>query len=238
MRKRNFSAYFFILFFFCLATLITSMGESCYAQDKQGSYSTISLGQGVTAAIKSIRTWESFDNSLIGTSGELGKSYEHWLSGGLAIKRLGDLDSKILSGKREVSQGASSYTMNVSRFAPYNGEAGVKASGRFCELLLWFTNKGKQQSTIWFHNKGQNGLDAQLLLTGQDTIGVQAFLMPGLGVAPISLVTSWKGQLGIKLNPGEETWLLLVFDVPHKYSSARFQLKNTSPFVVRLPDTK
>jgi hypothetical protein len=65
---------------------------------------------------------------------------------------------------------------------------------------------------------------------------MKAFLIPGLNIAPISLAVSWEGKLGFELSPGEETWLLIVFDVPEKYNSAHFQLKESTPVSIHLPD--
>jgi len=129
---------------------------------------------------------------------------------------------------------SGSNSMGCKAFAPYEGTEPVKASGRFWELLVRFENKGKVQKTQWFHKKDQKGLDFQFIVP-RNNIPLRAFLIPGLNIAPISLAVSWEGKLGIKLDPGQKTWLLLLFDVPTNYDSAHFKLKDTSPVPVILP---
>lgn len=143
-------------------------------------------------------------------------------------------DSKFPGEESSMHWISGSNTMRCSAFAPYEGVEPVKASGRFWEFTLRFENKGQEEKTVWFHKNDQKGLDMQLVVPG-NSIPVKAFLIPGLNIAPISLAVSWEGTLGIKLKPGEKTWLLLLFDVPEKYDSAEFKLKDTSPVPVKLP---
>jgi hypothetical protein len=167
----------------------------------------ISLEHGVVYDCERIRTWKSFDTMVPSE-----KSVQHWVSGGYNV-------------------------MNCASFAPYEGDQTEKAAGRFWELLLWFENKGEQESTVWIHTEDRKGLDAYLIVAGKKKIPVKAFLIPGLNIAPVSLAVSWEGKLGFDLLPGEKTWLLLVFDVPEKYNSAHFRLKESSKLFISLPDT-
>ena len=126
------------------------------------------------------------------------------------------------------------YSINVACFAPSEGIVVEKATGRFLELQVWFTNKGQKEATLDFITNEGTELDARLLFDQGKTAKVRAFLIPGLGIAPISLVTFWKGNLGIKLNPGQETWLLLVFDIPADIKTAKLQIKNLTPIPIIL----
>jgi hypothetical protein len=143
-------------------------------------------------------------------------------------------DSKIPAEKSSMHWISGSNTMRCSAFAPYESSEPEKASGRFWEFTVWFENKGQEEKTVWFHQNDKKGLDMRLVVP-ENSVPVKAFLIPGLNIAPISLATAWEGTLGIKLAPGEKTWLLLVFDVPGKYDSAEFKLKDTSPVPIELP---
>jgi len=48
------------------------------------------------------------------------------------------------------------------------------------------------------------------------------------------MYTSWEGELGLTLKPGEETWMLLLFDIPGEHTPARLKLKNASPIAIDL----
>lgn len=127
--------------------------------------------------------------------------------------------------------------MIYEKFNPSDYKEGIKPSGTFLELLLWFTNTGEKESVVWFNTKGESLMDSHLILNKQK-IYAKAFLIPGLEIAYISLVTAWEGQLGFVLKQGEQTWLLIIFDVPEEHKSALFQLKNVSPVSIKWLDSQ
>jgi hypothetical protein len=133
--------------------------------------------------------------------------------------------------------GEEVYSMVYENFNPSDFKEGIRPSGKFLELLLWFTNAGKKESVVWFNTKDENLMDSHLILNSQ-TIYAKAFLIPGVEIAYISLVTEWEGQLGFVLKQGEQTWLLLIFDIPEEHKSIQFQLKDASPVSIKVLDSE
>jgi hypothetical protein len=51
--------------------------------------------------------------------------------------------------------------------------------------------------------------------------------VPGLNIAKTALLTEWKGKLSAKLAPSDETWMLVLFDVPKGTQDAVLRVGNT-----------
>jgi hypothetical protein len=145
--------------------------------------------------------------------------------------------SKVVEGSTKVTtRGNYSYTMTVRNFAAFRQSSAPKAKGRFWEILVWFTNTGKNTAKLDFVGKGQSMMDAGLIIPDKKSLELKAFLIPSTGIAPISLITAWQGPLGLKLEPGEKTWLILVFDVPTEIKAAQLRLKQAAPLKVILEE--
>jgi hypothetical protein len=110
------------------------------------------------------------------------------------------------------------------------------ADGKFAEILVWFDGKGTERVKTDMIPAGGSALDARLLYGVGESAPVKAFVIPGTGVAANRLMTeTWEGNLNFKLEPGERTWLLLLFDVPVNLSAAKLQLKSADPLPVAIP---
>ncbi|HEV8718320.1 MAG TPA: hypothetical protein VGX03_36570 [Candidatus Binatia bacterium] len=131
---------------------------------------------------------------------------KHWVSGGL-------------------------YRMNVDSF---DKESKQKPTGRFWEIPLLLKNEGKQETTIKLADENKP-LDIELQLVDGQKIPVRAFrISANLNLAPATLLTSWTGNLGAKLNTGEQAWIMVIFDVPVQYTQGHLRVKNVK-FSVSLP---
>ena len=54
------------------------------------------------------------------------------------------------------------------------------------------------------------------------------------GVDRTSLIETFTGRLGFRLNPRQKTWILLVFDIPEECEHALLRVKNSEPISVHL----
>jgi hypothetical protein len=186
--------------------------------------------EGLTAQVASIRTWTAFDGKLPAV-----KSAEHWVSGAMRLQTFDDPmlgSSRLSAGKREMSQGADRYAATIESFAVAGAP---KATGRFSEIALVLANKGTKPVTVGPLNATAKTFDARLLAGAPAGLAPRAFLIPGLGSAKTSLAKSFEGKLAVTLGPGEQTWALLVFDVPAKQAQAKLQIKKGPALDVRLP---
>ena len=186
--------------------------------------------EGLTVRLGAVRTWASFDGKT-----PVVKADERWVSGAMRLVTFSDPipgSGRLLSGTHQMSQGVDSYAATLESFAR---SAAPKPKGRFLEVTLLLANPGQAPVTVSLADKAARTLDARLLLAGSALVPLRAFLVPGVGAADTSLVKSFEGKLAVALRPGEESWALLVFDVPVAESQARLQLKRTATLSVRLP---
>jgi hypothetical protein len=195
----------------------------------QGTAAVAQL-EGLTVKVASVRTWTSFDGKT-----PVLKRDERWTAGAMKIQTFTDPiygASRLSSGTREMSQGKDRYAATLESFAV---KGAPKAAGRYCEIAVVLTNGGAQAASVSWLDAASKTLDARLLLPAGTAVPLRAFLIPGVGAARTSLVKSFDGKLAMALAPGEETWALLVFDVPAGQSQARLQLKKAPPVSVSLP---
>jgi len=215
----------FLLIMFLILCL-----SNCISETKK------ELAEGVSFSVDRIRTWEFLENKLPEKKENI--SYNHWFSNSIHITNIYNMGSTLLSGSRSVKEGEKGYTVTIKTFAPYQDLEMPKPSGRFCELLVFLSNNGKKEQEINFLENGKTKFNARLITADKKSIDVHAFLIPGLDMASISLVTSWEGSLIAQLKPGEKTWIILVFDVSSDISLAELQLKDASTVTVTLPRMK
>jgi hypothetical protein len=185
---------------------------------------------GLMVRLGAVRTWTSFDGKT-----PVAKADERWVSGAMRLVTFSDPflgSSRLASGKRQMSQGKDSYAATLESFAKADAP---RAEGRFCEVAVLLVNRGTTPVTLSLADAAVSTLDARLMLTSGESVTPRAFLVPGVGAAATSLVRSFEGKLAVALAPGEESWALLVFDVPPGQSQARLQLKKTATLPLRLP---
>jgi hypothetical protein len=226
-RKGGFMKIKGLLLLFIFTILFLS---NCTSESEKG------LAEGVSFSVERVRTWGVFKSDLPENKENI--SYNHWFSNSIHITNIYNMGSKLLSGSRSVKEGEKGYTVTIKTFAPYQDLETPKPSGRFCELLVFISNIGKKEQEIGFLGNGQYKFNARLITTDKKTIEVHAFLIPGLDVAPISLIAAWEGSLNTRLKPGEKTWIILVFDIPLEITLAELQIKDASPVHVTLPRMK
>ena len=183
-----------------------SSGRQDVAKTQSEIGKEIMLGDGVVARVDRVRTWESYEDDVPPVN-----PYQHY------------------SGQGSKNGG---FTLSVEPFA---GERRVKPVGRFWELLLWMENKGNKDAGVLLFGKNEEGLDVRLILDDDRELLMRGYRVPGFSIADVSLVIASQGRLKTDLKPGEKTWLLVVFDVPKEYASARFQIKDALPVTILLP---
>jgi len=189
------------------------------------------LDDTILIEVVKVRTYKSYDGKM-----PVEKKDRNWINGDMVIKSYdtGFSSSKILAGTRSVQIGSTSYTVTCNHFAPYNKNKGIRPKGIFCELMVSFKNTGGKVHTVWFNSSKKSPFDANLSIPDDTLLPVKGFRIPGLNIAKISLVTAWKGKLGIRLKPGEQTKMLLIFDVPEKLNAAKLQIKDSPAFDVTI----
>jgi hypothetical protein len=186
--------------------------------------------EGLTIESRWARTWKAFDGKVPTFDGA-----ERWVSGEMTIEAVRDpaiAGSALTSGTREMSRGADHYAAAVEGFS---GKDAPKATGRFVEVGLWFSNGGTATHTVSLLDATSKTIDARLVLASGTPVPPVAFLIPGVGVAKTSLLRSFDGKLAVTLAPGQLTWAILVFDVPAAQKPGKLQLKNGPTVDVRLP---
>ena len=122
------------------------------------------------------------------------------------------------------------------------GEIGT-ANGKFLEITVWFTNKEDNDAVVyWIRNPSANSTSGNefmcsLQYGNNQTAVLKGFSIPGTVVANYraTLFTSYKGVLNFNLKPKEETWILMLFDVPDDVSEFTFTLKDSEPVTVKIP---
>lgn len=96
--------------------------------------------------------------------------------------------------------------------------------GKYVEILLAFMNNGQEVFKQSITSPSKDAL-AVGLRVGTDTLPPADFLCPGTSNSRLShmkalqkrgltVVTEFKGDLGVYLKGGAKTWLLLLFEVP------------------------
>jgi hypothetical protein len=58
--------------------------------------------------------------------------------------------------------------------------------------------------------------------------------VPTFAIADRSLLTVWDGTLDLDLEPGRESWILLVFDLPKGATTVRLRVIDAAPVTLRL----
>ncbi len=191
------------------------------------------LAQGINIKVEQVRTWDSYQYKF---PAKLEKfKYSSWKSNNIMIENYYTTGSKLLSGSRTVQVGENSYSFTIKNFSRYKDKAAPEAKGRFCEFLITITNSGKEEKEITFISGEETAFNARLISPAIKNIGVSAFLFPKINASPISLITSWKGRLGVNLMSGSKTWFLLVFDIPVDINNFQLQLKDASPVPITIP---
>lgn len=120
--------------------------------------------------------------------------------------------------------------------------------GKFLEILLFFTNIGKETVEKSLSMAHGSNLDFSLVLPdGRNNYSVD-FLFPGLNGGRLSELKALQkkgltvvselrlapnGEIGTYLEPNGETWVLLLFDVPSGIKSAELQIKDAKPIRIQ-----
>jgi hypothetical protein len=175
--------------------------------------------EGLTVKVASVRTWRDFDGTTPAQKGD-----ERWVSGVMKLQTDPTLgSSRLASGERQMSSGADGYKAQIRSFAAKDAP---RPSGRFCEVIILISNPGPAPVTVEMLEA--KTIAAHLLPATGTPFDPRAFLIPGLAAADTSLVESFEGKLAVTLAPGEQTWMLLLFDVPVGQANARLQIKKAS----------
>jgi hypothetical protein len=211
-----------------LALVITTYS---FAQDAKPS-ARIDLGKGIVATIDSVRSWESYD-------GEVPKyAIEYWQTAKkTVIKPMGvyGQTSLMVGGTSETTIGEDSFKSTIMPFASVDYPSGLRAAGRFVEVGLRLANTGSAAASLLFIEATKTKLDASIG-DAESRYPVKAFLVPGMSIAPVSMITEWGGGLGVSLTPGKATWLLLVFDLPPMIKGTNFRILNSKAIKIGIPD--
>jgi hypothetical protein len=214
-------------------TCVAMLALSCFAFSQATKTSPrIDLGKGLVATISSARSWGSYDGQVPE------KPYEYWRTAkGTIIKPMNVYGSSSLmvGGTSETSIGEDSFKSTIMPFASGEYPKGLKAAGRFVEIGLKIANTGDAAASLILIDAAKSTIDAGLSdIKGKYKVG--AFLIPGMSIAPVSMITDWGGGLGVKLEPGATTWLLLVFDLPSGIKEAELRVSNAKPVKLAIPD--
>lgn len=116
--------------------------------------------------------------------------------------------------------------------------------GQFLEVLLLLKNTSEGDFKDEFSSEGSFHSNISLLLPNQEEILPVDFLLPGLSNSSLShlqelqekgltVISDFTGVLQASLEPGGETWILLLFDVPSDSQSAQLRLKDADPITIQ-----
>jgi hypothetical protein len=129
-----------------------------------------------------------------------------------------------LSGRSQSDQKKEVFATEVTNFIAFSDQPGQGPRGEFWQVLVGLKNAGRSSETLVLHEAGAGTLDAALRPRGGSELAPAGFLVPGMRLGRIALLTSWKGKLAARLAAGEETWLLLLFDVPRVTQEAMLSI--------------
>jgi len=139
-------------------------------------------------------------------------------------------DSQIPPDEPYECWSAGNHSMSVTNFTDTTNTI---SEGQYLEILTWFKNEDDSTVRIEIVPEGGHEINASIVLSGEKTLPVYAFRIPGLDVANVSFVTAWEGSLGFTLEPGKETWIVLIFNIKEDVSSGELLFRGaTLPFTV------
>lgn len=190
------------------------------------SWSPVLIDKTISIDKIAFRSWEKYDGMRpdidtkvrwqVGEEAVPSDVFESgWLIRSVKILVLDNIAKTLEYGGLAAEKGGKPiYSMEIKAFATVKDAPVEKASGVFWEATLFLKNTANEPGTFWLHRDDEHGLDISLITSGERETKLKAFLLPNMPLNKKSLVTDWTGKLGVTLNPGETTWVVLVFDVP------------------------
>jgi hypothetical protein len=117
--------------------------------------------------------------------------------------------------------------------------------GRFLEVLLLFENTGNTTLRQAFSSTGSFRSRIGLVLPDGGEVLPVDFLIPSnrdelsryreLQTRGLTIISTFTGTMQVYLEPGGQTWLVLLFDVPQDSSDAELRMVDAKPIMLRLP---
>jgi len=183
------------------------------------------------------RFWNAFDGKLP----EI-KNASHWFLGNSQLD-LGGSEEVIPPGGKLVEgcfkNEDSTEVMLFSKFGPAEDKEAHKATGSFYEIPIYFSNNSNDTNTITLSKEDNKTLDAQLILEDKKVLSPVAFRIPGFfPIEERSLFTAFESKLILSLPPKNQTWLLLVFDIPEDTKTAQLNLCSQINFDINFSASK
>jgi hypothetical protein len=129
--------------------------------------------------------------------------------------------------------------MLFSKFGPAEDEEAYKPENSFYEIPIYFSNSSNDTNKITLSKGDNKTLNVQLILENNKAFSPVAFRIPGF--SPIderSLFTSFQGKLSLSLPPKNQSWLLLVFDIPEDIKKAKLNLCSKTDFDINFSAAK
>lgn len=242
-----------ILFTTCLC--LTALVASCSKQEKAkkgenkqestsfkeqpGELKTF-LGKNVTVKVLAVRSWEPPEPKFL--------LIEKIPEGRYYFFQMDRMPIGVTSPSPILEQeGQSVWTTVYATKAEFTRRCVRFASpkGQYVEILLLFENEGDTAFVESVTSTESQQLDIRLTLPDGAVVLPVDFLCPGLSNASLdhlkklqekglTIVSEFTGNLGIYLDSGGRTWLLLLFDIPRGSQSVQLQIKNTRPIPIHL----
>ena len=183
------------------------------------------------------RFYDAFDGKLPSID-----NAAHWYLGN-SILDLDDSKDVIPPGGKLVEgcfkNEDSTEFMLFSKFGPAEDEEAYKAKGSFYEIPLYFSNNSNDTNNITLSKEENKTLNVQLVSENKEVFSPVAFRIPGFfPIDERSLFTSFEGSLSMSLPPKNQTWLLLVFDIPEDIKTANLALCSKANFDINFSAVK
>lgn len=165
------------------------------------------------------------------------RSYYYWKMDDVPMAAFGPspvLTEEGTAAYQTVHSTGSKFSRRVVKFP--------KPRGQFLELLLLVHNEGDTDFSRQFSSGGSFASHVRLQNEQEPEVLPVDFLTPGLSNASfehlaklqgegLTVVSEHSGNLELYLEPGGETWILLLFDVPADTRSAVLKLGDSSSIV-------
>jgi hypothetical protein len=183
------------------------------------------------------RFYDAFDGNLPSID-----NAAHWYLGNSIL----DLDNskEVIPPGGKLVEGSfknedSTEFMLFSKFGPAEDEEAYKAKGSFYEIPLYFSNNSNDTNTLTLSKEENKTLNVQLVLENKEIFSPVAFRIPGFfPIDERSLFTSFEGKLSLSLPPKNQTWLLLIFDIPEDIKTANLALCSKADFDINFSAAK
>jgi len=209
--------------------LALALGAPCFAQIAVGQ--RMDLGNGLVATVLKCRTWASYDGRAPDRLSEFWRT-----AGGAGIEPAPGSEPAplLIEGSMRATLPTGGYSAKALPLSSERYPVGLKAEGRFIDLWLEIKNEGKGKASLELIGSGGSAVDAELRFK-KTAYPAKAFSIPGVAVSPASMIVGWSGGLGVDLEPGNSTWIKLLFDLPASVGKADFRLASAKASTFELP---